>query len=100
MGVFPSAGARLDGLSRRLIAYLGLLALALGRPNHLSRYLLVPMCRRCAGASDENTNVEGWTASFYHSTPLATQSANTNCFYTAVNIAHYRTREFLPEVGA
>ena len=43
LGVFPSAGA-LDGLSRRLIAYSGLLALALGRPNHLSRYLLVPVC--------------------------------------------------------
>ena len=55
MGVFPSAGARFDGLSRRRTAYLGLLALALGRPNHLSTYLLVPIRRRRAGANDENT---------------------------------------------
>ena len=45
-----------DGLLRRRIAYLGLLALASGRPNLLSTYLLVPIRRRCAGASDENNN--------------------------------------------
>ena len=56
IGVFPSARVRFNSLSRRLIAYLGLLALALGRPNYLSRYLLMPRCRRCSGASDENTN--------------------------------------------
>ena len=42
MGVFSSAGALDDGLSRRPLAFLGLLALALGQPNHLFTYLLVP----------------------------------------------------------
>ena len=46
-GSFSRAGAR-------LIAYLGLLALALGRPNHLFTYLLVPVY---AFRLDENTKL-------------------------------------------